>query len=366
MTIMLSVKIIDNIYDFHHFERSWEDFRTQENVNNLCLSWLWIELWCKYYLKKNDKLFIHIYYDNESIVGVFPVYLKKIMFGYQLRFLATGEPEESEICSEFQDFIVRDEYKKQAFMQFSADIKKQHSLISIALTNVLKGSKAKAWLCLYYPNGRCTINHSGMQYLLPVYETLNEQVAKLSSKTTRRQAKKYLSTLECYCMHIENEDMLIGFFNDLKELHNNSWHERGRKGVFENNIFYGFHLDYIKKCYQQGKLVLFKVVCKQGTVAIFYGIIDGEVLYYYQSGILRGNELPSAGIAMHIEALKFARVNNIKQYDLMKGSVDSYKKRMVKGGQEVINILTFKPNYIWLPFYWKIKSKIIASIKGKN
>jgi CelD/BcsL family acetyltransferase involved in cellulose biosynthesis len=351
----ISLKVIDSTVDLEEFEHEWEQFRSQLHVSSLCLSFTWINLWCHHYLKSQDRLMIHCYYLDEKLIGIFPVYLEKIILGYQLRFVAQGESQEAEICSEFQDFMLESKYQHELLTMFSQAVLAIDGIRACAFSNVLEKSVVSTWVKGNFSNWQVNNLPLGVRYLLPVAEDNLSQIERLKSKTTRRQAKEYFNNEYCLCEYVGEQYSLDSLFTELVSLHNESWQKRGQKGVFENQVFRDFHYQFATKANDLGKLALFKISYKDKTQAIFYGVIDADTLFYYQSGVLRSSKLLSAGIAMHMEALAFSQSRKLKYYDLMKGKSDSYKKKIVRGGDEVLNIIAIKRTYLWLKYFWKLK-----------
>ena len=357
----ITLRMIESMEDFAEYEKQWETFCERLDISNMCLSFSWLFLWCRYYLSPLDRLIIHCYFEDNEIIGIFPVYLKKISCGYQLRFVATGEKQEAGICSEFQDFMLEPEKQEDLLTLFTKNIFKVPKIISYAFDNILSNSVVESWLNHFNHNWVTKNINVGVRYIVKVENDQTSQISTLKSKTTKRHAKQYITSPDCFCERLTADGNMDDFFNELIKLHNHSWHERGQKGVFENEQFRVFHYEFATQAHQKNKLVMFKVLCKNKTVAIFYGVIDSHILSYYQSGILRQSTLPAAGVAMHVEALVFAQENELEKYDLMKGKPDSYKQRIVKGGQLVFNTSAFKKQYSWLPYFWKLKSIVFKN-----
>jgi hypothetical protein len=357
--------IITSKQRFFELEEEWENFRCQLSADSFCNSWLWLNTWCNHYLQKQDKLAIHCFYVDKQLVGVAPLYLKKIPCGYQLMLAATGEDEDGEVCSEFQDFICLAQYQEEMLLALTRYIESDASIISVQFTNVFPNSVIQRWFnnhCLHWPK---EVDVVGLHFIAPVGKDIDDQIERLSSKTTKRHAKKYVKATDCYCEVLSDESALPEYFEELTALHNLSWQERGKSGVFINKSFLAFHREFTTKLFQQNKLLLFRIVCQQQTVAFFYGVIEGNTLYYYQSGVMRDCALPSAGTAMHIEAFNYARKNQLKCYDLMKGSPDSYKAHFISSEQKLLSSTAFKKSFFWLPLYLKLKIKLKKMITFK-
>jgi hypothetical protein len=361
----LTKRIITSKQSFFELEEEWEKFRCLQNADSFCNSGLWLNTWCNHYLQKKDKLTIYCFYVVDQLVGVAPLYLKKIACGYQLMLLATGEDEDGEICSEFQDLICLAQYEEKMLLALSQCIKSDASIISIKFSNVFPDSLIQRWFYSHCQHWTREVDVVGLHFIAPVGKDIDDQIELLTSKTTKRHAKKYVKATDCYCEVLSDETEIPEYFEELTALHNLSWQERGKLGVFINKTFSAFHREFTKKLFQKNKLLLFKIICQQKTVAVFYGIIEGDVLYYYQSGVMRDCALPSAGTAMHIEALNYARKNQLKSYDLMKGSPDSYKAHFIPSEKKLLNSAAFKKSFFWLPYYLKLKIKLNKAITFK-
>jgi len=362
---IIKLKVIKTINEFETIENEWENFRSLYGGDSFCNSWLWLNTWCSHYLQKKDKLTLYCLYVDGQLVGVAPLYLKKIPCGYQLMLLATGEDEDGEICSEFQDVICLAQYEEEMLLALTRYIKIDASIISIQFCNVFPDSLIQRWFDSHCQHWTREVNVIGLHFIAPVGKDIDDQIERLTSKTTKRHAKKYVKSTDCYCEVLSDEGEIPEYFAELAALHHLSWQERGESGVFINKTFLDFHGELTKKLFQQNKLLLFRIICLQQTVAVFYGIIEGDTLYYYQSGVMRDCALPSAGTAMHIEALNYARKIKLKNYDLMKGSPDSYKAHFILSEQKLLNSTAVKKSFFWLPLYLRLKVKLNKAITSK-
>ena len=124
----------------------------------------------------------------------------------------------------------------------------------------------------------------------------------------------------------------------LKALHTEAWQARGKAGVFSSELFNAFHTDYMNKALRADNLVLFSIADTSGVLAVFYGLVFRDTLFYYQSGIARRSTGPGAGALMHLVALRIARKRNLKRYDLMRGSTHSYKRNYTPHQEPLVTI----------------------------
>jgi CelD/BcsL family acetyltransferase involved in cellulose biosynthesis len=99
---------------------------------------------------------------------------------------------------------------------------------------------------------------------------------------------------------------------------------------------------------KNNKLVAFRLESENKFAALFYGMIDGNTLYYYQSAVNHESKLSPAGVVMHMIALDIARKNNLAFYDLMKGSHNSYKSRYIESEVQMYSASISKLKYKYL------------------
>lgn len=356
--IKVNVRVLSSIDEFSNFATEWESFRKENNTSNICLSHLWLLTWCRCFLGIKDQIAIHCFYQNNNLIGLFPIYKKRIIGGFQVRFIGTGEKKEEEICSEFQDFLLIRQYKKLLFKEFNYCISNLSRVISIEFDNVLESSFAREWFFNYTKQWLTRDVEVGYRYSVPVLASKEMQVKALASKNSYRQARKYCMYQGCKLHFLHQGNDVVSGLEELASLHNLSWRQRGIIGAFENSKFCQFHWNLAQSMKDKGQLVLFKISCGEKTIAIFYGAQDGNTLHYYQSALQAHVDLPSSGMAMHVEALSFAQKHNLEFYDLMKGQKNSYKQRIVKSQEIVSNLRAFKKWYVWVPFYWLLKNKI--------
>lgn len=361
MSIELSV--ITSYQEFKELSFEWESFRQQQNDNIICNSWEWLNTWIDVFGCPKDQLYLHIWRKEQEIVGLIPCYLKSTFAGNELRFLATGEPVKSEICSEFQDFILSTEFADKILIQFSDIVIEDRNISAIIFDNVLETSIVYKWLEGFNNSHWLKAGeNSGKRYIIPVKGDQITQLSSFRSKNIKRHVKQFTSDSYCRVAKVIDKSELTSFYQLLITEHNKAWKKRGKSGVFEQTDFIEFHRLFSYKMLEKNKLVAFTLEHKNETAALFYGIIDGDILYYYQSAINHESKLSSAGVAMHVIALNIARENNIAFYDLMKGSDSSYKTRYIHSDIKVINCSLCTVKYKYVDIIIKIFKKAISRI----
>ena len=306
-----------------------------------CASSDWLLTWCDHYLSSTEKLFSPLFFENDRLVGVAPCYLRQtsLLSGWRLHFIGQGEPERDEVCSEYQDLICIDGYAEKCIQHFESVLKTSRHITEINL-NVLTEDAAFASLLLQHTNEwDITIQSAGKSYPIDVKENDKEQITSTRHASIRRQMRKWLeSEGDWHLSHYDSQGKIDEGFELLSALHNAAWEKRGKSGAFSSETFCAFHKDFMQLCVRKNKLVLFSVADSSGLLAVFYGVVHGNTLFYYQSGIDRAVSGPGNGVLMHMMALRVARERNLAFYDLMRGDEGSYKCQFTSSGQALVNV----------------------------
>lgn len=361
MSIELSV--ITSFQEFKQCSKIWEDFRQKQTDNTICNNWEWCNTWIEVFFQEKDKLYIHIWIYQNEIIGIIPTYLKNTYAGYELRFIATGEAEKSEICSEFQDFLLHSKYEERILAQFTNKILNNKSISAIIFDNILVKSTVYKWIeKIHIKYWTKKITSSGKRYLIPVQHDQATQHSSFKSKSTKRHVKKFLVDQSWKVNKVDDLTALNIFYQRLIKSHNKNWSLRNKIGAFEDINFVKFHRSFSKKLLKNKQLVAFELTCQTEISALFYGVIDGNTLYYYQSAINHESQLSSAGVAMHVIALNIARDNKLVFYDLMKGSNTSYKKRYIQSDIGVVNFSAITLRYNLVTNFTKLFYKLTCRI----
>lgn len=328
----LDRKTVTNLTQFKALEHDWEALRRRNLEYGFCLSWHWLYTWCEYYLKEKDCLFIQLFYLRGNLVAIIPTYLKKLPVGFELRFIATGEDERAEVCSEFQDFIIEGPHKQQVCKQFFKTILATEHIKSIEFNNILPEYEAAKLLNSVHEATwtlkKCAV---GQRFIENIYASQQQQLEQISGRSNRRKLRKVIANNRLIVNQVKHLDDFPVMFEQLVELHQSAWQQRGKIGAFTQPEFFNFHMDYAKYLLKNNRLMMFNLVMDNEVVAVFYGIIDGKNLSYYQSGIQVNNHFDGIGVAMHFQAMDFARQSGLQYYDLMRGHENSYKKQLTEG-----------------------------------
>lgn len=358
---VLEESVITTYNDFLRLEKHWNVLLGKQLSSLLCVDWPWIKNWIDVYFREEDMLFVCTYWFEGNLVGVIPCYIKKGRFINELRFIATGENEVDEVCSEFQDFIIESDFKSEVFTKFSQIIIK-YAINKASFENVLPNSIIYEWLKSLNHTWMYTEELNGVRYCVDLYEA-KKLTDRFPGKTLRRKMRA-IHQSNIYKMELlDSSESFDEFYQQLKVNHQSVWQEKGKVGAFNSDKFTEFHKKYAKEMLLNNKLVMFNLSYQNKVLAVFYGLINANALYYYQSAITRVVEHKNLGAAMHYCAMDFAYKRGLNKYDLMRGGIDSYKKDYSLPTTTTSNIYLIRRTLCYIPIIQSIISFIKTSIK---
>lgn len=176
---------------FHRLDSSSQ----KEITPSLCNSKPWVINWLNFYLNKANHLFVCVQQTDDLLIAIYPLYLKKIGFGYELRFIGNGEPEHVEVCSEFQDFIVAPEFTESLAL-FTEQVKQLKQCYRISFDKILPDSLCYKWLKHYQTLGwHYREQYIGKRFILCIADDEQAQITLLAQATLRRQARRFILQL---------------------------------------------------------------------------------------------------------------------------------------------------------------------------
>jgi CelD/BcsL family acetyltransferase involved in cellulose biosynthesis len=324
----LRFEVVDDLAGFEQLEPVWRRLEGFAPARSPCQRWDWARLWWRHYGRAEDRLWIVVVRAGDEIVGLCPLYLRDAHRnrGRRLRFLATGEPEDCEVASEFLDVLALPTHRAGVGRAAIDAISTAPYWREVELRNVLESSTmADNW---DHPAlvERARIER-GLRYTLrldPSWEAYLGRLAPRFRTRVRGQVRAYEQGQQEL---IEAEpDECSSVFDLMAELHRRHWESRGRAGAFATSVFRDFHRDLIGTWSDRREALLRVLRRGADVLGVLYNFRWRGLEAYYQSGFVLGHrDLPSPGLACHIGAIRQARAEGLDAYDFMLGRADSYK-----------------------------------------
>ncbi len=313
--------LIENIEQLKQYTSSWKELLDVTDAS-LFSSPQWLLNWIDIYWQDSWQLKAIVGLKNNQLVVIAPLYIQKSNNLFSLTSLmplGQGEPEESEVLSEYQDIIIHPN-ENNLHAQLATQITKIEC--DQICWNALLGDSNWIKILSYLKNStykKYTIE-SGQRYLL----TNTDNYIATLSKNNRSKWKKCqnkLTTLHAKFIWVQEKDH-EHLWQALISLHQARWHNKGKSGAFMTQDFIDFHQNFQKNNITK----MSALIINEEPIAINYYLQDSNTLYFYQSGWSENTKTNlSPGFSLHIWSI----INNpLLNYDFMvDDSNDSYKAK---------------------------------------
>ncbi|MEW6096849.1 MAG: GNAT family N-acetyltransferase [bacterium] len=335
MIITTRVKDIDK---FLSLKDEWNRLLRESNSNNITLTWEWLYTWWKIY-GNNRELCIITVYEDGVLVGLAPLlkiyrkrgYFKSFYFN-SIEFLASGEDEGHQICSEYLDFIIL-KGREQEILTHILDYL-THQLVNewdeIVLPDIKEESINFNILRSYSKeNGlRFTIQKTEPCSIAKLPSTWEDFLSSAPSSLRYKinRGRRELEKLNSRYVEVKREDELNQAIKTLIELHQQRWEGKGKPGGFASPQRRAFHQQIIPICLRNGWLKLCFLEIDNTPIGSLYNFKYNNKIYFYQSGIIpHKNKHLRPGLLLHSFGIEEAIKEGLHEYDFLKTGKSEYK-----------------------------------------
>jgi CelD/BcsL family acetyltransferase involved in cellulose biosynthesis len=335
MTLSIERVIKDD--EFEALAHEWNSLLEQSASNTLTLTHEWMTTWWEVF-SEGRELYILLVKDGAELIGIAPM-LKRTVQHYgvlpfrRIEFLASGEEEADEICSDYLDFILLRGRETEALDFILRYIYEKDTDWDEVLLTDLAGDSVN----LPFVKAFCEDSGFKMQQVrqeiavfLPLTKSFTEIVKSLSANF-RRKIRLDCRTFATYGGEfrlINSLDHLEEGFAALVELHQVRWLSRGEAGVFSSKKFMRFHRLFARKAIVNDWLRLYVALKDGKPIAAIYNFVHNNKVHYYQSGFKHeGSGLQSPGVLVQAYAIEQAIEAGCSEFDFLKSKPGSYKFR---------------------------------------
>jgi hypothetical protein len=342
-------QLINNVNELHEIEEQWQSLMLESSNSTPFSSPKWILNWYQIYWQNNWELSTLAGYINNKLVVLFPSYTQhstqwpyiKVMFP-----LGQGEPEETEISSEYCDVIVSEGLESIILPELLSKLTALN-VDQVIWRAVLQNSHIIKLLERAYEYKSITSHY---RYRIDCSKWTLQEL----SKNTRSRYKRSNNQLKKKNakFHWVNSEDYTRYTTVLIEYHQSLWESRGKKGAFSHENFKLFHSKYRN----QHSVKISAITVDNTPIAINYYFSDDTTLYFYQCGWDSNNYANfSLGLALHLWSIKNC---HHKYYDFMMGDIKhSYKSKYGAQQEPMFNmVIKISPRKI---FIHKLIRKII-------
>jgi CelD/BcsL family acetyltransferase involved in cellulose biosynthesis len=305
----------------------WSALETSVGAGRLMISWAWTSTWLRYFGDCVDYLFALVERNGDPVGVVLLVRSRRGPRAFPLRRLhlgTAGEPPGETAFVEYNDLLcgeadrdavagalagaVRvlpgwDEFDVQGFRPQTVKALQAHLPLNVR--------EDPSWTIRLDP-------------AKPVMATFSSATRRLV-----RQAQDALVPGQAErAMDAAAAGDVLG---ELAALHQSRWRAVGQPGVFASPRLSGFLRDLTQLWLPSGRIELYRLPGREGTIGCIMGFIEKSKFLYYQSGVRQFDETRKrGGLLCHAVVAEECRLRGLTEYELLAGD-DQYKRQLSRG-----------------------------------
>jgi CelD/BcsL family acetyltransferase involved in cellulose biosynthesis len=331
----LEISLIDTEAGLTSLREEWRELLQDSMAASICLTWEWASVWWQVYGRSEGIPHILCVHDGPRLVGIAPFYIQHA-FKYRvlpvrvLRFIGTGENEQDEVASEYQDIIARKGMEKSVVQLVWSYLTAKSGADQYFFNDVLPESLVASMWAKSGEAGCATYERLvGIRYSIELPGSWEAYLGLLDGGAAKRipyKKRKFERAGRVELRVVDRVEDLAVAFDELVRLHNVRWTARGKPGVFSSPRFLDFHRSLARLLLPLGML-RFRFLDLDGVpVAALYNFQHCGTEYFYQGGFDSDRMARfSPGMLAHVYAIDDAIRTGTVRYDFMKGGTDSYK-----------------------------------------
>ncbi|MBI5021912.1 MAG: GNAT family N-acetyltransferase [Ignavibacteriales bacterium] len=372
--IKRQMRIVGSTTDFDALENDWTKLFNESDVT-IYQSYEWLRTWWKYFVKPNFKLHILVFYCDDKIEGIAPLFLETVKIAgipvaKRLQFLGRG-------LSDYVNFIIlpgHEDYLFERFANYLASSGSAWNLFDIEDVNeetqtvqhFPRFTEKYRLKLIKYQGNICP------QVSLPNSpDLLIENMGSTSRHNFKRKVKKlqsnYHTSIDLYTRETDNLQKAIDEFSDI---HGKRWKSLGHPSAFDSSMHKEFHLEFSKKFAHNGWLRIYILRINNEPVATSYGFYFKKRMYMYQSNAYGTEDVMrfSPGLFLRSIVMADGIKENMEVFDYMRGD-EPYKFSEWEATFRKNYLLRIKPNRIsrspgfWLYLLYELGGKCRNRVK---
>lgn len=332
---MVTVERVSTSEGFGQLELVWNRLLQASTSDAVTLTHEWLTTWWDVFAEGRE-LYILVAREGGEVIGIAPMLLRPVRhYGVlpfrRMEFLASGEDERDEICSDYLDFMLLRGREREALGAIWDYLLQHESEWDEVLLTDVSGESPNLPLAKELAAERglsWQVTREQICAYLPIPASHDDLMAGLSGQY-RKRIRKDRNTALKQDVQVEAVADLEGFgpaFDILIRLHQERWTSRGMPGSFASEKFTRFHRELAPKLLSQGWAKLWVLRLDGEPLCALYDFVYGNKIYYYQSGMsLKDTVIRSPGLLLRDRSLDEAMQLGLAECDFLKATPDSYK-----------------------------------------
>lgn len=343
---MVEWEVIEDISVLFQHQREWQKL-CDTIPDSLFVSPMWILCWVDTYWQDYWELKVIKGTVNNNIVVFAPLYIQKSKTLFSRKTLiplGQGEPEYSEVTSEYQDILIKKPYSY--LIPELKQLIKKINFSQVYWNALLPSSNVLSIFSSFSGHGSLV----GNRYLIDKSNGIEPSLSK-NNRYKLNKTRKILNQRKARFFWLQ-EERYDEYWDIMRGFHQSRWNKKNKLGAFFNDDFSKFHSKF--RTYGKTKISVLELDGK--PIAINYYLSGFTTLYFYQSGWDSDFSKLSPGFSLHMWSIESCTE---KAYDFMMGTNDkSYKNQFgCNRIEKMYRVSGYKNKYLRAIIYFCLRAK---------
>jgi CelD/BcsL family acetyltransferase involved in cellulose biosynthesis len=348
----VSIERVTDSAGFRALRDRWNVLLDSSDSGAITLTWEWQFTWWEVF-GSDRSLCLLLAFEDGRLIGIAPLHSYAVRrFGIawrRLAFLASGEAEDDEICSDYLDLIAERGREADVLGAVCAHLTQDAKWDEIVLESV----RADAALLRTFERLDRTpapyeIEHRNECVCVALPGRFDDFLNGLSSKL-RSQIRRHTRLLEesgrVEFRRIIEPDEFDTRFRQFVDLHQAWWNVKDRSGCFSSARFLAFHTTLAARLRPHDRVNLHLLTVDERPVAARYSFTYRKVVYEYQGGV--DPRFPDSRIGLGVlctaSCFDDAIGRGMERYDFGEGA-QRYKLRWNGRRHSTVNVRLLRPS----------------------
>jgi CelD/BcsL family acetyltransferase involved in cellulose biosynthesis len=329
--------------------RIWETLQARLGNDALACSWEWTSVWLAHYgdvvphrfaIAEVEGIPCGIALVTNGVRNRGPFKVRSVHLG------TAGEPRGEGVFVEYNRVLVESEQRRDFARALISELRRESGWHELKLDGFAPEEAApflEAEPLLHATPTACrTMN-------LRSAESADGGVLAALGSGTRRQVRRSLKALgeDVQTEWAQTPEHALEILDELIELHQGHWIERGHPGAFASPRFAGFHRELTPRLLPKGAVILFRVRAAGRTVGCLYNFIEHRRVLSYQTGFASyaGRRI-SPGVVSFALCMQACFERGLIEYDFLAGD-SAYKQQLSTTTRELVWATRRRPALRW-------------------
>lgn len=333
-TKKLTCKVYTSFHELSNIQEEWDKFLLDMN-GDIYLSFDWCRVWWECYGKERD-LKIFLYYNDDTLVGIIPVFIEKLILIPS--WLRIAKIVGSDFTIAIVNLPVHLSYAEDIFKQLISNLFYEYRCDAIWLGHVSGISDTLPFLRSASSrfSQSAIVMHEKIRSPYTVFN-LPDSFESYMSSLKKRQRGNFRRDNNLLQKSFKMQmDVLEGTdeFEDFKKLHDSQWQAEGKMGHFKDwPLGYEFNKSLANVQSQKGRFRLIRLTADDQAVSYQLCYVFGKTLFWRLPARSSGPEWNRFGLG-RMGLIKMIEWAILKGYKTIEAGAGHYDYKIKSGGVE--------------------------------